>query len=1030
MRRWMWAVVAAALLGTACTGDPTATSPVGPTTTAEGAPATSPDAAPTGTAPPRQPPPEAVDARLRREIVGEGVTRTRAEQLFAATIGPLPGVAVPAGEVDPSLDANDAIALLAPFFEELTPAQQAAMAELLGWDGAAARAAGRDDPDVATATDAPGQATGTTVDAGPTPAARPASFGIAAEPTLAELRSEALTARAEVAAVLGAPGPPDIEVGRSPTANDETYASATTWWHDGATVRPYPGDACHIEFYEDKMTGLDPTRRHAIIQHEVVHCFQHQVAGSEAALRTVPGWIIEGQAFWAMEQLTPTTPPLPPVEKAWFGYGMNPATRLFTRGNDGLGFWGHLGDVLGNQALVWPRLLPAYRAAIGWQHEAGFGVAVAGVRDRFLTTWGASYLRRPGHADWDMAGPGSVVQGRPSPRTLEVQPSQAAGFAIPMWTNESAEITSGADLVQITLHDGWGKVSDRPFGLDTALDWGSTRTLCLRDGGCACPAGTAGDDLDATPAQPPLSLGLTAGPNTGVVSVLGRSLDDFCRTPRTEGAPPPGTGDNGGGGMGGTGGGGEGDEGSGGTSTGDPHLRTIDGRFYDLMTVGEHTLVRSTVDDFVVQVRQEPLEGSRVVSMNTAVATRVGSRRVTVTLEDGEPVVRVDGRIQDGLAPGDDLALDGGHLSSSLLDTGPAHRIEQPDGTLVIVSALGRWGLGVTVRPAAGRAGALEGLLGDGDGDPTDDLPVDGSGAAMGQQQLTEEWGPRWRIDGADSLFDYDAGKDTSSYDDPTFPDAATTLDDLPGREEAEGRCRAAGIVDRTLLGNCTLDVALTGSAAFVDVHAAEEVRARAVERRRLAQFGSTVLQGEVTGRDEQPVHRFLGEAGQSVVIGGDGCEDSGLAVSVAAPDGTSLVDQFGCSAGRIDLPATGEYAVTVNSLADGTGPYTIPMRGVRPDRSEDAAIGATLVGTIDDPEARDRWFFEAGAGESVRIDPGDCVDAGIPVALRAPDDRQLAVAVGCDLPATVLPLDGTYQLIVNPNGGASGSYVLPLRRA
>jgi hypothetical protein len=64
---------------------------------------------------------------------------------------------------------------------------------------------------------------------------------------------------------------------------------------------------------------------------------------------------------------------------------------------------------------------------------------------------------------------------------------------------------------------------------------------------------------------------------------------------------------------------------------------------YDFQTVGEYTLVRSTKDDFSVQVRQAPVPGSRMASINQAMAATIGGQRVTVTMENNRPVLRMDG---------------------------------------------------------------------------------------------------------------------------------------------------------------------------------------------------------------------------------------------------------------------------------------------------------------------------------------------------------------------------------------------------
>ena len=57
--------------------------------------------------------------------------------------------------------------------------------------------------------------------------------------------------------------------------------------------------------------------------------------------------------------------------------------------------------------------------------------------------------------------------------------------------------------------------------------------------------------------------------------------------------------------------------------------------------------MKSTVDDFLVQARAVPLPGAIPVAVNQAIATRLGGHRVTVALENGVVVARVDGVVDN-----------------------------------------------------------------------------------------------------------------------------------------------------------------------------------------------------------------------------------------------------------------------------------------------------------------------------------------------------------------------------------------------
>jgi hypothetical protein len=76
-----------------------------------------------------------------------------------------------------------------------------------------------------------------------------------------------------------------------------------------------------------------------------------------------------------------------------------------------------------------------------------------------------------------------------------------------------------------------------------------------------------------------------------------------------------------------------------GSDVGDPHIRTVDGKRYDFQAAGEFTLLRDR-EGMEIQVRQTPAETpppvpddytglTECVSLNTAVAARVGSHRIS-----------------------------------------------------------------------------------------------------------------------------------------------------------------------------------------------------------------------------------------------------------------------------------------------------------------------------------------------------------------------------------------------------------------
>jgi hypothetical protein len=185
-----------------------------------------------------------------------------------------------------------------------------------------------------------------------------------------------------------------------------------------------------------------------------------------------------------------------------------------------------------------------------------------------------------------------------------------------------------------------------------------------------------------------------------------------------------------------------------------------------------------------------------------------------VQIENGVATLRVAG------APATDevVRLPAGTIVRSETMYGPTFQFTWADGSHARVAQLGASTLNVTVEPAASRARALVGLLGDFDGSPENDL-VGAGGAKLGMlpsgQDLPHGFADTWRIAQADSLFDYQPEQSTATFTDPTFPDNSANAASVPNRETAEKNCREMGITDRHLLDNCVVDFAVTSDFVF-----------------------------------------------------------------------------------------------------------------------------------------------------------------------------------------------------------------------
>jgi RHS repeat-associated protein len=244
---------------------------------------------------------------------------------------------------------------------------------------------------------------------------------------------------------------------------------------------------------------------------------------------------------------------------------------------------------------------------------------------------------------------------------------------------------------------------------------------------------------------------------------------------------------------------------------GDTHITTLDNTHYDFQGVGEFTTLKSTTDDFEIQVRQQPWGGSTKVTVATAIALKIDGQRIGFYLNDLDSV-KVNG-IATTIANGTLYALG----QTLITRNGGTYDIFTANGDQIQVSFAGSYmnlGLGLSDN----RKGNVIGLLGNDNGNPNDDFALRNGtviGGTITNQQLYGDYANSWRITQPTSLFDYAAGQTTNTFTDLTFPNTIVTSTTLTPAQRAAAlqTARAAGITDPTLLEDAILDIAQTNGA-------------------------------------------------------------------------------------------------------------------------------------------------------------------------------------------------------------------------
>ncbi|MDO8412386.1 MAG: S8 family serine peptidase [Gallionellaceae bacterium] len=285
------------------------------------------------------------------------------------------------------------------------------------------------------------------------------------------------------------------------------------------------------------------------------------------------------------------------------------------------------------------------------------------------------------------------------------------------------------------------------------------------------------------------------------------------------------------------------------TNTGDPHITTVDGVHYDFQAAGEFVVLRGN-NGMEIQARQTPVSSAAPlansytgltvgVSINTAVAARVGNHRVTLQPDiNGSPAaaglkLRIDG-VQTTLPASGISFASGGRIVPI---TNGAMQVDFPDGTTMVVtpgwwSSHSVWYLNINVYHTTAREGIM-GALAKGSW-----LPALADGSSLGAKPvathdryvaLYEKFADSWRVNKKTSLFDYARGTSTK-----TFTFAQWPLEKPPyviaqgGKAAKPLQRKAAQQLCRTVEGknnkaDCIFDVMVTGHAGFAKTYLLEQ---------------------------------------------------------------------------------------------------------------------------------------------------------------------------------------------------------------
>jgi len=181
--------------------------------------------------------------------------------------------------------------------------------------------------------------------------------------------------------------------------------------------------------------------------------------------------------------------------------------------------------------------------------------------------------------------------------------------------------------------------------------------------------------------------------------------------------------------------------------------------------------------------------------------------------------------------------------------------------------------------------------------------------------------------------------------------------------------------------------------------------------------------------------YTFAGSVGQRISVKIAKSPTGYVTVAIRKPDGSTLASVLVTAAsGFIDattLPVAGTYTLVVDPNGAVTDTITVTTYDVPPDLSGAITIGGpALTVTMSTPGQNANVTFTGTANKHIALQIGNSTNGWVSVAIKKPDGSNLASATVTGASGSItatLPVNGTYTIVVDPIGAATGSVTLTL---
>jgi hypothetical protein len=281
------------------------------------------------------------------------------------------------------------------------------------------------------------------------------------------------------------------------------------------------------------------------------------------------------------------------------------------------------------------------------------------------------------------------------------------------------------------------------------------------------------------------------------------------------------------------------------SSSGEPHITTLDGYYYDFQTVGEFILCKSARGNFEIQVRQKAWSGN--VAVNSAVAMNVHGQKISFYASDyPDDQVSASLRINDKpyIMHSKYVKLRSGGAIEEINDHNFIVYWETGEKAAISISQF----MDIVITVPRYRKSEMTGLMGNNNSIKEDDLrtrdglPLEarswsseamkyinfgngyrqsGSAEKLFNELLSKQFANSWRIADSNSLFVYPPGKSTKDFTNKSFPSSFNSVSELTPEQISAARktCQQAGVTDEHMQ-SCVYDVAFTNQDVFATSNA------------------------------------------------------------------------------------------------------------------------------------------------------------------------------------------------------------------